>query len=205
MKISKSNITIIGITWFLVVVLGMWGLLQYASFPGTSGNPPKKWINSNQIHSNPKLPTLVLFVHPHCPCTRATIGELSVIMTKCKNRVNVFVVFFKPKVFPTKWVKTDLWYSAKNISGVKVISDNDGNEIRHFKAATSGYTLLYNTNGDLIFSGGITRARGHSGDNPGRDGIISLINEGTTDIIKTPVFGCPLMTKKIKVMKHNKY
>ena len=198
MKISKINIIIIGITWFLIVVLGMWGLLQYANFPGISGNPPKKWVTSSQIHSTLKLPTLILFVHPHCPCTRATIGELSVIMTKCKNRVNAFVVFFKPNFFPTKWVKTDLWYSAKNIPGVKVISDNGGVEIRLFKATTSGHVLLYSKTGDLIFSGGITRARGHSGDNLGRDGIISLINEGTADIRKTPVFGCSLINKQLK-------
>ena len=198
MKINKASIIGIGIIWLVLVGLGMKMLLDYSCFPGISGNPPEKWITHSQMHLSPELPTLILFVHPHCPCSRASIGEFSKIITRCKDRLNAYVIFFKPELFPVKWVETDLWHTAKDIPGVKVICDNGGVEIRLFRALTSGHTLLYNTNGDLVFSGGITRARGHFGDNLGRNTIISFINKGTIHTKKTPTFGCLLNNKGMR-------
>ena len=59
-------------------------------------------------------------------------------------------------------------------------------------ASTSGQTLLFDRDGDLIFSGGITGGRGHSGDNAGRDAIVSLVESGESTLDETPVFGCSL-------------
>jgi hypothetical protein len=52
--------------------------------------------------------------------------------------------------------------------------------------------LLYDTAGRLLFSGGITAARGHSGDNAGREAIVALLAGAPTDRTQTPVFGCKL-------------
>ena len=49
-----------------------------------------------------------------------------------------------------------------------MLRDDDGAEARRFGAETSGQTLLYDARGALAFSGGITGARGHAGDNAGR-------------------------------------
>ncbi len=54
--------------------------------------------------------------------------------------------------------------------------DADGREARHFGAATSGQTLLYDERGTLVFSGGITGARAHAGDNVGRQSLVALLN-----------------------------
>jgi hypothetical protein len=60
---------------------------------------------------------------------------------------------------------------------------------------------LYGPGGDLLFSGGITAARGHSGDNCGRSTIISLLTEETANApvragpAQTFVFGCPLFDR----------
>ena len=70
--------------------------------------------------------------------------------------------------------------------------DDDGAEARRFGVATSGQTLVYDTRGALAFSGGITGARAHRGDNAGRQAIVDLLNNGSTARSTTNVFGCSL-------------
>jgi len=72
------------------------------------------------------------------------------------------------------------------------LRDDDGLEATRFGVITSGQTVLYDPSGALLFSGGITGARGHAGDNAGRASLVSLLNQGKTDLSSTSVFGCPL-------------
>jgi hypothetical protein len=113
-------------------------------------------------------------------------------MTQAESRVTAYIFFLKPMNFPEDWEKTDLWRSAASIPGVSVVTDDGGIEAHRFHAVTSGQTALYNTEGYLMFSGGITSSRGHSGDNAGRSAIVSLLNTGETQRADTFVFGCPL-------------
>jgi hypothetical protein len=46
--------------------------------------------------------------------------------------------------------------------------------------------------GSLVFSGGISDARGHEGDNPGRTALMAILTGGHPAAIRTPVFGCYL-------------
>jgi hypothetical protein len=135
-------------------------------------------------------------VHPHCPCSRATIGELAELMTHCQGRLGTTVLVLQPAGMSDAWVHTDLWSSAAAIPGVTVLADGEGREARRFGAATSGQSLLYSTDGRLLFAGGITESRGHSGDNAGRTAIESLVlgpeTRATREHAATPVYGCPL-------------
>jgi hypothetical protein len=113
-------------------------------------------------------------------------------MAHCQGRLNAYVLFIKPEGFTEDWEKTDLWQSASQIPGVQVISDPSGEEARRFDAVTSGQTMLYDLKGELVFRGGITASRGHSGDNAGRTAIVSIINHEIPDTNESHVFGCPL-------------
>jgi hypothetical protein len=86
-----------------------------------------------------------------------------------------------------------LWRSAEAIPGVTVRADQDGNEARCFQAKTSGHVALYDVHGKLLFSGGITSSRGHSGDNAGRSAIMKLLKHEMA-VGETPVFGCSLLS-----------
>ena len=68
----------------------------------------------------------------------------------------------------------------------------DGVESGRFGAATSGQVLLYDPKGQLMFAGGLTPDRGHLGDSPGRQRILSLVKTGAADAKESLVFGCPL-------------
>jgi hypothetical protein len=173
---------------------GMTVLWNYQNAPGKTGIAPAQWPSTCAIVRRPGRATLVMAIHPHCPCSRASLGELAILMTRLHQRLSAYILFYKPKDFDDAWEKTDLWDSAVRIPEVAVLSDTDGTEARHFAAFTSGQTLVYDTSGRLIFSGGITASRGHMGDNPGLQAIISNVLRGISEPARFPVFGCSLET-----------
>jgi hypothetical protein len=178
--------------WLLLVVTGLSILWSYENAPGMGAKPPNSWPAKSQIQRATDRATLVMLAHPHCPCTRASIGELALLMAQSQGRVTAYVLFLKPPGFSDEWEKTDLWQSAASIPGVNVLIDESGAEALRFHAATSGQTMLYDADGRLLFSGGITGSRGHAGDNAGRSSIVSLLNTGTAERAETFVFGCQL-------------
>ncbi len=189
---TSVGMLIVGMLWLAVVVGGTIELARYSNTPGNDGPAPVAWPENSQIPFDAKRPTLVMFVHPHCPCTRASLGELEALMARVQGRVSAWVVVLKPGGTDTNWEETDLWRTASSIPGVTVYADNAGLEARRFHAETSGQTLLYNRSGALQFQGGITLSRGHAGDNPGRSALQDLLREGHSTQSKTPVFGCSL-------------
>ena len=187
---------VLAFVWALAVSAGLWVLWGYENAPGAGANPPRLWPTDSRIERVPGRATLVILAHPHCPCSRASIGELASIIAHTQGRVSAYVVFLKPAGFSDDWEKTDLWQSAAGIPGVTAMIDEGGAEARLFGARTSGQTLLYGADGRLLFSGGITGSRGHSGDNAGRDAVVSLVNVGAAERGETYTFGCPLFDEK---------
>jgi hypothetical protein len=192
MTIRPWTIALGALCWLGALGVGEWLLSAYSTTPGALGDAPATWPVGSRITKAPGRWVLVLFAHPRCPCTRATLGELALLMASCKDRVSAHVCFVKPAGLPEDWEYADLWRSAASIPGVQVWADPGGAEARRFRAATSGLALLYDGDGRLRFRGGITPARGHAGDNTGREALRTLLLEGGPGPTETPVFGCPL-------------
>jgi hypothetical protein len=180
------------ILWGSACGLGMWTAERYAHTPGKSAQSEAQWPAGSGLTREPEKALLVMFIHPQCPCSRASIGELSKLMAHSAGRLQAHVLFLRPSNFAPGWEQTDLWRNAAVIPGVKVVADPSGREARQFHAATSGQTFLYDAQGQLQFRGGITSARGHLGDNAGREAILSLLTTGRANSRTTPVFGCQL-------------
>jgi hypothetical protein len=197
MKFTKARVLLLVACalWVSATGVGIGFLWDYENTPGTAAAAPAHWPEGSRLRRSAGGATLVLLAHPHCPCTRASIGELSRLMAQAEGRVTAYVLFVKPQGFAVEWEKTDLWSSAAAIPGVQVVRDDAGVEALHFRAATSGQVTLYDRAGRLLFSGGITSARGHAGDNAGRAAIVSLLNTDEAGLRETPVFGCPLFAK----------
>lgn len=183
---------IVGICWIAASCGGLVLLAMYAGAPGSSQHVAEQFPIDSKIQLSQRGPTLIFFAHPQCPCTRASIGELEKIVASYQSSVTTWVVFFKPIGSDEAWDQTDLRRTAAAIPGAHVISDPGGAEARRFHATTSGETLLYSDQGKLLFNGGITSARGHAGDNAGRDAIESCLANSVPAHRNTPVFGCPI-------------
>lgn len=193
---SRLKIAALSTVWLLLAVAGLWFVSEYENTPGIAASPLAQFPAESQLRRIPGRPTLVMLVHPHCPCTRASMGELELLMAQTQGRrVTTYILFLKPSGFNDDWEKTDLWQTASEIPGVTVVEDKDGKEAEFFNAATSGQTFLYDADGQLMFKGGITNSRGHSGDNAGRSAIVALLTEGKAEQIETAVYGCPLFNK----------
>ena len=133
-----------------------------------------------------------MVLHPHCPCSRASLDQLASIMTKCNQKLRVQVLFFVPSCFPPKWQETDIWKQASEIPGIQLRLDRDGIEAQKFGAATSGQTYIYDKTGLLKFSGGITASRGHAGENANLDLAFAALRREVANSVFTPVYGCPI-------------
>ena len=179
-----------GIAWLVLVTAGTGKLMIYQNTPTDPGSSPERWPAASKLERAPGLPTLVMAAQPQCPCTRASIAELARIMARAQGRVTTHVVFLKSEAFD---YKSGLWHDAQRIPGVVVRADQGGLETRRFRVGTSGQTLLYSSDGRLLFNGGVTGSRGHAGDNRGSDAILSLLLDGRSGASKTVVFGCSLL------------
>jgi hypothetical protein len=181
-----------GVAWIVTVALGLRALLNYESKPGSIGSVPGKWPTASHVPRASDRLTLVMCAHPHCPCTRASVGELAEIMARVHEKLTAYVLFYKPKGSGADWDDTGLRRSAANIPGVKVLSDVDGLEAQKLGAETSGHTFLFGSDGRLLFSGGITQSRGHAGGNAGESAILAIANNQRADQSSTFVFGCAI-------------
>ncbi len=182
----------IGAVWLGIVLAGTFLMVAYANTPGETGVPPASWPASSRLPRDTQKASLVMFIHPRCPCSRASIGELAVLMAHCQGKVDAHVFFVRPAGMTMEWTQTDTWRDASKIPGVTVLRDDEGREARRFGAETSGITELFNKEGRLLFHGGITASRGHAGDNDGRDAIQALLFDQPVAQTNTPVFGCSL-------------
>jgi hypothetical protein len=184
------------VLWLAMVGAGSAVLLDYGLTPGVAGAAPVQWPRGGVLTLNHNQATLVMVVHPHCPCSRASLSELLALMTMTAGKVKAYVLFVRPPGVARGWERTGLWRQAAAIPAVTVISDEGGREAARFGAATSGQTMLYDCRGALEFSGGITAARGHCGDNAGSIAIAALLSgakDSASARARTPVYGCPLL------------
>lgn len=182
----------LGLVWGVAVATGLAMLWRYQNAPSIAASPPAHWPSESHIVAALDRPTLLMTLHPHCPCSRASLEELDRLMATVDGRVAAHVLFVKPPQLTDAWLHTDLWRRAAAIKGVTVRRDTEGVEAERFHAVASGQTLLYGTDGRLLFSGGITRSRGHAGDNAGRSAIVALLTAPIAPTSSTPVFGCSL-------------
>ena len=192
-RLASKLAWIAAAAWLAAVAGGFAFLWRYKSTPAPGGAlAPERWPAASAVARAPDRATLLLFAHPRCVCTRASVAELARMMARFHDRVEARVLFWTPADAPRDWNATDLWTSAARIPGVTVLRDEGGREASRFAVATSGGVVLYDAFGRLLFRGGITAARGHEGDSFGQERIASLLTTGAADRADAPVFGCAL-------------
>ena len=185
------KLVIVVAVWAAFVVAGMAALQIYKTTPGAIAAAPRTWPAASALPRNGRA-TLVMLSHPRCPCTRASLAELQSLLADYREPLTAYILFIQPRGTGYEWTNTDLWRTASHIDGVHAILDKDAVEADRFQGLTSGQVVLYDADGTLRFSGGITGARGHVGDNLGARRLLAILRGEAADRADSPVFGCPL-------------
>jgi hypothetical protein len=177
--------------WALALGGGSAFLVRYAGTPGPSAAAPERWPVASRVRRQAGEPTLVMILHPHCPCSRASLRELEKILARAPSAA-AHVLFTEPSGAEPGWADTDIVRAASAIPGVEVLVDHRGEETRRCGATISGQVLVYDAEGREAFRGGITAARAHEGDNDGARAVLALLSGKGAGTAEAPVFGCPL-------------
>jgi hypothetical protein len=168
-----------------LVAFGYFWLLD--AIPGHAAAAPSSIANSTNH------PTVLLFLHPKCPCSRATLAELGQVAAKVERPVKVRVYFTTPDEADNSWRTSSLCEQAARLPNATVAADPRGAEAKRHGVTTSGQVLAYDTEGKLTFAGGITGSRGHEGDNDGRSRLIAALDGRIVETPTAPVYGCRLV------------
>ncbi len=183
------------LVWLVAIGAALVFVSGFETFGGSQTQPSTDWPKDASIALDRSRPTLLMFAHPRCPCTRASLEELKSVLASCEGKVAAHVYFLSPSRTPSAWTLTQSWHEASRIPGLTVRYDTDGYLAELFGAESSGEVRLYNPRGQLLFRGGITAARGQTGLNTGEETLLALIKGGKAAISQTPVYGCSLGLK----------
>lgn len=179
--------------WLATVAAAYEAIRRFETTPGLPASAPRTWPAATAVGRAPGAWSLVMLVHPHCSCSRASVQELAGIVEKAPRDVQTTVLVYRPREMKPGWERTNVYEGASRIRRVRVMLDLDGAEARLFGGFTSGQTFLYDDQGRLRFAGGVTSLRGHAGLNRGRADVIRIAQQRSGNGTH-PVFGCAITT-----------
>jgi len=179
--------------WVATVAAAYEAVRRFETTPGLPASAPRSWPATTAVTRTAGTWSLVMLVHPHCSCSRASVKELAEIVEKAPRDVQTTVLVYRPREMAAGWERTNVYDSATRIRRARVLLDRDGVEARNFGGFTSGQTFLYDGKGRLRFAGGVTSLRGHAGLNRGRADVIRIAKDRSGNG-SHPVFGCAITT-----------
>jgi len=189
--------------WITSVTAGSAWLWNYELTRGRKGEAPPRWQSSSQLVLDDNRHNLLVSLHPHCPCSRATVEELSRILAHTGERMKVHALLFAPENAAEEWFESALVDRLRQLPHTTISRDVEGRHAAARGALTSGDAQLYGPDETLLFHGGVTVARGHAGDSAGSAAVIAAVNKGlpaeVRNPVKTPVYGCQLQGAKERV------
>ena len=181
--------------WIGVVLIATAGLAHYSTVPGSKGNVPRAWPRELPFDRSREGATAVLMLHPHCPCSLATMSELERLVAELERQPRGLVLFFVPDGESDDWTAgPPLWDRADRLPGFEPAVDRSGEYSRELGGLTSGHLVVFDRAGQVSFSGGITPSRGHEGSSPARQAALEALR-GATHPANADVFGCPIQTE----------
>lgn len=156
-----------------------------------------RWPDDVEIALSEDRPTLVFCVHPRCPCTFASVREMSQVLGSPNldddDRPDLYVVLAVPSEAENAWRETAVVEAATRLPNARLVVDSEGRTTKRFGATTSGTALLFDPSGEVLFAGGVTGSRGHEGANTGATTLERLLTGAAGEAADgTPVFGCRL-------------
>jgi hypothetical protein len=178
--------------------------MTYDVTPGDPGKTVMTWPSQSGLTQTPSKWSVVMAVHPMCPCTRASLTEFNELISRSNGRAEGLLLWLElPKGKSTPGLNAACDPSLSD-PGIRDIADPEGLLAKAFGAETSGAVRIYDTAGELVFSGGITKARGQAGTGPAWIAAMKSIGGGAASPTAAPVFGCPLFSRVPPITAHVK-
>ena len=188
---SSRGVVVAVWMWAVAVLIGAATLLQYSLFEGARADVPLRQPEKQSVTAAEKSKADVfVFVHPHCPCSRATVTQLNRLTERSDSEAIIHVLFFCPDSQPDAWTRTTLWAEAAKNDELVCSIDRGGRRAAEFGVRTSGHVVAFDPTGQRTFSGGITGSRGHAGACRGSDVLMNIIQGREVCSTELPVFGC---------------
>lgn len=185
---SRKLPILVTLVWAFVLVAGTVALNAYGLIEGPRGAAPTAW--PKELGERSARLGMVVYAHPRCPCTRATLWESAELVAASEGGLQVEVLFYVPEGESEPWAHGDLWSIAEETPNTTPRVDPGGRLAEAHGALTSGHCRVYGPEGALLFDGGLTASRGHQGTSAGEEAVRAHIRRQQTDTITTPVFGC---------------
>src|SRR5258706_7114521 len=126
--------TAFGMLWLLASAVGIWILLRYENAPGRNCAAPERWPTEARINVPQGRYLLLMFAHPKCPCTRASIDELNRLLAHCDGKVVAMVLFAHHGGMAVDWASGSSSRNRAASPGVSVPADLGGSETRPVQA-----------------------------------------------------------------------
>ena len=167
-----------------VALFTMWAAREEQKAAAKSRN----WPEGAPMTLDPARLTLLLFVHPQCRGTEATLQTLGHVMERCAGHANVTIMLYEDPALLAHWKGSPVKGEAESIPGATVRDDHLGETASFFDVTTSGSALLFAPDGTLLYRGGITPGLGQVGDG---QVLETWLLEGR-GVSREPVFGCSL-------------
>lgn len=183
--------TALFLLWAFLMAAGMSALALYDFKGGPSLGYPVRWPENDAIPFDAERPVLVMFLHPRCPCSVASLAQLERVLSRTHYRA--YVVAVRPAGVAQHWERGANLEKARQLPDTSVIIDDGGMLARRFGAADSGTVLAFDRKGIRRFSGGITVSRGHEGDSQGSLALLDIGAGLEARVSEMPVFGCSLL------------
>lgn len=181
--------------WFVGSLAGLHALMDYSAQAGGVAAVHESWPQGSSLPRSSKK-HLVLFVHPGCSCTKATLSEFSRLMSRpLAKDLTAEVVFMKTPKLEALFSENPLVKKASRVPRTTISFDPGGEEAKLFGAETSGMSYLYGEGGNLLFAGGLTMARGHEGRSTGIDAVEDHLSNKIGRRIAA-VFGCDIFDEE---------
>jgi hypothetical protein len=160
-----------------------------------------------------------MFVHPHCPCSRASLRQLRTMLGrlqagKSKPEVQATVWIVIPPEAAPGWEEGALLREVRCWQEAVIRLDVGAEQARRWGAVRSGHTVVTDPGGRVRFRGGVTAGRLREEQTAVVHRLTELIlsNEGTAAFAQAqaqgsvpsagefqstaPVYGCPLCSRE---------
>lgn len=180
-----------GAVWVGAALFGWSAMLEHAYRPQATGEAVTRWPQTG-IEVSTLGHRIVVFAHPLCPCTQATLDTIDELLTRLPQTASVHVVFCTAGLDAQAIAHSRSLAFARRLPGVVVCCDETGEEARRFGATISGEVFAFDPDGRRVFHGGITPGRGHRGTSAGRDQLEHLLAGRHHEPCTSSVFGCAL-------------